>query len=491
MSAVLPKRTTHKQNTKRKLFLQLFLFCLLAAVAWNYLGRRSTQQVNPKQDFAELSNDDLLRLAESMYMPPPPLKMDSKTADTARLGRELFLDSGFSANGKISCASCHQPERSFTDGRVTSQGLSETAMNAPTLVNVNSGHWFFWNGRADSLETQATGPVEHPKEQGFSRLKVAYRLKSHYQKKYEKIFGPLPKTLPPESARPATIVNPRVSDEVAAYALATIGHSSLQKNILASARDESVQPIEIIKSLSAFGSDRRVAVEPQQNGPTLSPQEQEEINKIFINFTRAIAAFERTIHAGASPFDSFAESFSKTKNPQKSLGDAFGESELNGLRIFAGKGQCLACHSGPKFTDEQFHNIGLPAMNAKNLDVGRAQGLLMARSDPFNCKSHYFPEKKQTESCLELEYLESENVDAVGAFKTPTLRQLRHSAPYGHDGRFLTLAEVLQHYNELQQPAAVGRTEATLRPLGLTSGELKDLEAFLLSLHGSVTHLTR
>ena len=82
-------------------------------------------------------------------------------------------------------------------------------------------------------------------------------------------------------------------------------------------------------------------------------------------------------------------------------------------------------------------------------------------------------------------------MDAVGAFKTPTLRQLRHSAPYGHDGRFLTLAEVLQHYNELQQPAAVGRTEATLRPLGLTSAELKDLEAFLLSLHGNVTHLNR
>jgi cytochrome c peroxidase len=491
MSPVVPNRSTDKQNAKKKLFLQLFLFCLLAAVAWNHLGRRSTQQVNPKQTFAELSNDDLLRLTESMYMPPSRLKMDSKTAAMARLGRELFLDSGFSANGKVSCATCHQPELSFTDGKVTSEGLSQTAMNAPTLANVNRGHWFFWNGRADSLEAQATGPVEHPKEQGFSRVKVAYRLKSHYQKKYEKIFGPLPKTLPPESARPATIVNPRVSDEVAAYALATIGHSDFQKSVLASARDQSVQPIEIIKNYAASGSARRMALEPQQTGPVLSIQEQEDINKIFSNFTSAIAAFERTIHAGASPFDSFAESFAKTKNPQKSFSDAFGTSELNGLRIFAGKGQCIVCHSGPKLTDEQFHNIGLPAKNVKNLELGRAQGLLLARSDPFNCKSHYFPEKKQTESCLELEYLESENVDAVGAFKTPTLRQLRHSAPYGHDGRFLTLAEVLQHYNELQQPAAVGRTEATLRPLGLTSGELKDLEAFLFSLHGSVTHLTR
>jgi cytochrome c peroxidase len=90
-----------------------------------------------------------------------------------------------------------------------------------------------------------------------------------------------------------------------------------------------------------------------------------------------------------------------------------------------------------------------------------------------------------------LGYLESENVDSVGAFKTPTLRQLKDSAPYGHDGRFSKLEEVLQHYNELKSSAAVGREEATLRPLGLTRGELKDLEAFLLSLQGKVTHLKR
>jgi cytochrome c peroxidase len=487
----VPNRKTHQQNVRRKIFLQLGLFAVFAGIAWNYLESRSVESNPSLKNFPELSDLDLLKVAESMYLSSAQPSPDKKTAELATLGHDLFFDTGFSANGKVSCATCHRPEMSFTDGKAKSEGIAQTAKNAPTLVNTNSAHWFFWNGRADSLESQATGPVEHPGEQGFSRIKVAYRLKSHYKKNYEKLFGPLPKNLPPEDAISPAKTAPLVSDEIAAYALATLGNSDFQKEVLTSAREQGVQPIEIIKNHAAFSKDRRSNASHSQTAQSLTSKEQAEIDKIFANFVRAIAAFERTIVAAESPFDRFTEAFTKNKSSQKSLHEAFGNSELNGLRIFAGKGQCLVCHSGPKLTDEQFHNIGLPSTDAKTIDLGRAQGLLIARSDPFNCKSQFFPEKKQTESCLELGYLESENVDSVGAFKTPTLRQLKHSAPYAHDGRFLTLAEVLEHYNELQKPAAVGRTEATLRPLGLTSAELKDLEAFLLSLHGTVTHLTR
>ena len=487
----MPNRKTRQQNVRRKIFLQLGLFAVFAGIAWNYLESRSVESNPSLKNFPELSDLDLLKVAESMYLSSAQPSPDKKTAELATLGHDLFFDTGFSANGKVSCATCHRPDMSFTDGKAKSEGIAQTAKNAPTLVNTNSAHWFFWNGRADSLESQATGPVEHPGEQGFSRIKVAYRLKSRYKKNYEKLFGPLPKNLPPEDALSPAKTAPLVSDEIAAYALATLGNSDFQKEVLTSARDQGVQPIEIIKNHAAFSTDRRSNASRSQTAQALTLQEQAEIDKIFTNFVRAIAAFERTIVAAESPFDRFTEAFTKNKSSQKSLHEAFGNSELNGLRIFAGKGQCLVCHSGPKLTDEQFHNIGLPSTDAKTIDLGRAQGLLIARSDPFKCTSQYFTQKKQTESCLELGYLESENVDSVGAFKTPTLRQLKHSAPYAHDGRFLKLAEVLEHYNELQKPAAVGRTEATLRPLGLTSAELKDLEAFLLSLHGTVTHLTR
>ena len=487
----MPNRKTRQQNVRRKIFLQLGLFAVFAGIAWHYLESRSVESNPSLKNFPELSDLDLLKVAESMYLSSAQPSPDKKTAELATLGHDLFFDTGFSANGKVSCATCHRPDMSFTDGKAKSEGIAQTAKNAPTLVNLKSAHWLFWNGRADSLESQATGPVEHPGEQGFSRIKVAYRLKSRYKKNYEKLFGPIPKNLPPEDALSPAKTAPLVSDEIAAYALATLGNSDFQKEVLTSARDQGVQPIEIIKNHAAFSTDRRSNASQSQTAQALTLQEQAEIDKIFTNFVRAIAAFERTIVAAESPFDKFTEAFTKNKSTQKSLHEAFGSSELNGLRIFAGKGQCLVCHSGPKLTDEQFHNIGLPSTDAKTIDLGRAQGLLIARSDPFKCTSQYFTQKKQTESCLELGYLESENVDSVGAFKTPTLRQLKHSAPYAHDGRFLKLAEVLEHYNELQKPAAVGRTEATLRPLGLTSAELKDLEAFLLSLHGTVTHLTR
>jgi cytochrome c peroxidase len=471
----------------RKKILQLGLFSLLVLFAWKYIDRSTTPPSQPTQT-AQLSDTELAALAESLVMPSlqPP---DETTAELAKFGFQLFSDTGFSANGEVSCATCHKPELSFTDGRTKSVGLATSKMNAPTLTNVRLGHWFFWDGRADSLEAQAMGPLEHPGEQGFSRVKVAQRIKSHYQKKYEKFFGTLPKNLPTESTPTIPRVNPVVSDEIAAFALATLGSAKFQKRVLAAARDQSVQPIEIIKNHAAFNSEKRTLPTESQSSPDIDANQQRNVDIVFLNAMRAIAAFERTIYAGNSPFDRFALALIQTKNSEASLNENFQASELKGLRLFAGKGQCLVCHNGPNFTDEQFHNIGLPAADDKNMDLGRAQGLITARADPFNCNSGHFPEKKQTESCLELGYLESENVDLVGAFKTPTLRQLKDSAPYGHDGRFLTLTEVLRHYSDLNATAAVGRAEATLRPIGLSSEEIRDLEAFLLSLQGDVTHV--
>lgn len=490
MSSSSPKRKLTGVGIQSKIFLQFSIFSVVAAMTWNYFDNKSKDSANLKISFPELSEAELLAVAESLYMPPPKHIIDAKTLPLIQLGHELFFDTKFSSDDSIACASCHEPEKSFTDGKAKSQGLRETSMNAPTLANVARGHWFFWNGRADSLESQAAGPVEHPGEHGFSRVRISHRLKTTYQKKYESIFGPLPQRLPVETAKTPQKSTPLVSDEVAAFALSTLGDSSFQKSVLAMAASQGVQPIAIVKNFAAYGAPERAQATSSHDPIQMSQKEQEEVDEVFMNFARAIAAFEKTIQASNSSFDKFVERFSKTKKLQESLDKTFGPSELNGLRIFAGKGQCLVCHNGPNFTDEQFHNIGLPAIDTNTLDLGRAQGLLIARSDPFNCQSKFFPEKKQTESCLEIGYLESENVDSVGAYKTPTLRQLKHTAPFGHDGRFETLADVIRHYNDLSARPAVGRAESTLRPLGLSEQELKHLEAFLLSLHGSITHFT-
>ena len=474
----------------RKIFFQFTLFTLCLILGWAYLRESNGAAGNVRKPL-ELSDSELSAVVESLHLENSVEPVDRRSLELARLGHDFFFDPGFSSNGAISCAGCHRPELSFTDGKAQSEGIEKTRMNAPTLVNAHLLHWFFWDGRAESLETQAMGPIEHPGEHGFSRVKVAHRILNRYKKPYEKIFGPLPDKLPAIDTVVAGPSNGFISDEIAAFALATLGNSDFQKSVLQSARLQGTQPIEIIKNYAALGSDQRL-----KSVSTLSPQISEKelkiVNDIFLNVTSAIAAFERTIQSENSPFDLFAKSLKTTGDIQRSLHAQFGGKELRGLRLFVGKAQCLVCHNGPALSDQQFHNIGLPHKPGDDgINLGRSQGILVARANPFTCKNIFENDKKQTESCAELGYLETENVDFVGAFKTPTLRQLRDSAPYGHDGRFATLADVLRHYNELTTKPAVGRAEATLRPLGLTKNELNDLESFLLSLHGQVNFVRR
>lgn len=472
-----------------KIFFQFSLFALALALGWTYLGDstgESSKVIRPN----ELSDRELSAIVESLHLENPAQSLDRRSLELARIGHDFFFDPGFSSNDAISCASCHRPERSFTDGKAQSDGIAKTRMNSPTLVNVHLMHWFFWDGRAESLETQAMGPIEHPGEHGFSRVKVAHRIFNRYKKPYEKIFGPLPDKLPAIDTVVARQANGFISDEIAALALATLGNSDFQKSVLQSARRQGVQPIEIIKNYAALGSDQRPK-SVSTSSPQISESELKVVNDIFLNFTSAIAAFERTIHSENSPFDLFAKSLKTTGDIQRSLHAQFGSNELRGLRVFAGKGQCLICHNGPTLSDQQFHNIGLPSRpGERDLNLGRSQGIIIARANPFSCKNNLENDKKQTESCAELGYLETENVDLVGAFKTPTLRQLSDTAPYGHDGRFVTLADVLNHYNELTAKPAVGRAEVTLKPLGLTQSELQDLESFLISLNGKVKFLS-
>jgi len=482
-----------QHSWRTKILLLAGTLAIAAVLLWfknQYMTSTNTKPLT--RNTAPLSDEEFkaavatMRLASSEYKPAP--SDDNDDQRLVELGRSLFFDAGFSSNGQISCATCHQPDKAFTDGKATAQGLTKTTMNAPTLVNAAGGDWFFWDGRADSLEAQAMGPVENPKEHGFSRIKVAYRLKEFYRREYESIFGPLPKklpkTLPAKDAEIPTAPPEEISDAVAAYALATLGSPKLLKSILRDAQSKSTQPVAILKERSAAAVK---STSVKIIGQDTDAPETDAINMVFANYARAIAAFERTIVADNSPFDRFAERLATKNKPEDAYVDGFQAEQLRGLRLFTGRGQCTLCHQGPLFTDQQFHNIGLPTLTAETIDLGRAQGMIMARESPFNCRGKYLTQKKLTESCRELGYLESENAESVGAFKTPTLRQLGETAPFGHDGRFGRIRDVLEHYNNLGVPPAVGHTEDSLVPLRMSSQELDDLEAFLLSLNGKLS----
>lgn len=155
---------------------------------------------------------------------------------------------------------------------------------------------------------------------------------------------------------------------------------------------------------------------------------------------KAIASFQRTIVSGNSPFDRF-----ESGKDQKAISD----SAKRGLALFRGKARCAICHAGFNFTDESFHNLGVD-WDRSTIDVSR--------------------------------YEVTKNVKDIGAFKTPTLREIANTAPYMHDGRFATLDEVVDFYNKggVKNPFL----DPAIAPLNLTSEEKQDLVAFLETLSG-------
>ncbi|MGE3976704.1 MAG: cytochrome-c peroxidase [Nitrospira sp.] len=155
---------------------------------------------------------------------------------------------------------------------------------------------------------------------------------------------------------------------------------------------------------------------------------------------RAIASFQRTVLSGNSPADRF---------DQGGETGAIPEAAQRGLILFRDKARCTKCHSGFNFSDEKFHNLGI-GWDDNKVDLGR--------------------------------YMVTQNPEELGAFKTPTLREIARSAPYMHDGRFKTLQEVVDFYNKggVKNP----HQDNLIIPLELTDQEKHDLVEFLHTLNG-------
>jgi len=154
----------------------------------------------------------------------------------------------------------------------------------------------------------------------------------------------------------------------------------------------------------------------------------------------AIAAYERTIISTNSAFDKFM------------LGDAkaMDDSAQRGLNLFKNKARCMLCHNGSNFTDNHFHNTGVPQVGPMKEDLGR-----------YDVTRHEYDK---------------------GAFKTPTLRSVIESAPYMHDGAFNTLEEVVDFYDKGGN--ANPQLSALIKPLGLSPNEKTELISFLKALTG-------
>ncbi len=346
-----------------------------------------------------------------------PVSSSNRYADNlaaAKLGQQIFFDSRFSSNGKVSCASCHQPQRYFTDGRERGEGIGVTLRNTPSLLGVAYGPWKYWDGRKDSLWAQALEPLEKSNEHNISRQKVSELVQRFYAKEYTEVFSN--------------------SDETT-------------------------------KALNS----------------------KEQDTAVFVNLGKALMAYQRRLTLQAAKFDRFIDELAQGQ----ALSDTnrLSAAELAGLRLFMGKASCASCHNGPLFTNFEFHNIGAPEPDQSRVDLGRHSAIELLRNDEFNCLSSWSDAKKS--QCEELQYLKTQGPELVGAFKTPSLRNVTATAPYMQAGQLATLQAVIEHYNAPKPPfydrqQHPNRPHFDVLPLGLTEQEKGELLSFLATLQSPI-----
>jgi len=168
----------------------------------------------------ELGAAQIDRVNEMGHPGPPPPDDTNLVADdlrAAQLGHLLFFDAGLSVNGKISCATCHDPARAFTDGLALNQGLERGRRNTLSVLDAAHMRWFNWDGRFDSLWGQSHGPISHPREMGssFAQAVEHVRATPALRERYEQIFGALPAAPADGLAGETAIAN--IGKAIAAY----------------------------------------------------------------------------------------------------------------------------------------------------------------------------------------------------------------------------------------------------------------------------------
>lgn len=396
--------------------------------------------VGCRDDAAEVTFSDrtLERVTSFSPLPAPEPDPTNAVADddaAAHFGRFLFFDTRLSGNGEVSCASCHRPNHGFSVPTRLGHGIGTTPRHPPSLLNVAQHRWFDWDGKADSLWLQALRPLENPSEQGTTRTAVARLVANdgELRRAYESVFESVP-----------------------------------------SMEDEERFPPEARPRPEAPESQAHRAWE------SMAEADRTSVNRVVADVGKAIAAYERRLQTGEAPFDRFVRGIVE-EDPEARR--ALSPEAKRGLKLFVGKAGCARCHNGPNFTDETFHNLGLPDREwLRDRDLGRWRGVEAVRNSPFNATGPYSdaPESSEAE---QIRFLKR-TPEARGQFKTPSLRNVARTPPYMHGGHFDTLEEVVEFYSTLAPTVEVGHREEMLEPLGLSEGEVDEIVAFLRSLSG-------
>jgi cytochrome c peroxidase len=282
---------------------------------WNETTEKAT---DPKTGQSVTRKAVVIRVPLGLTANPPVPTENPLTVAKFVLGKQLYFDGILSSDGTISCASCHDPKRGYTDRSPVSTGIRglKGGMSAPTVFNSAYNFLQFWDGRAVSLEDQAQGPVMNPVEMfngeshAWNRAVLRVRRQEKYVKQFRAVFGTDP-------------TRDGIAKAIASYERMVLSGNSIQD------RAELAM---------------RVRAEDEGNGKfEFKARDYETVLK---------AAFAAKETAALTALGLNAEKdLDKAPSMAKSLHD--------GRTLFFGKARCSNCHVGDNFTDNQFHNLGV------------------------------------------------------------------------------------------------------------------------------------
>ncbi len=405
--------------------------------------------------FTEAEMTAIRQLGPLLAPEPDPTNRYANDPKVALFGQKLFFDPGFSGpivvgddgkngglgakgdTGKVSCRSCHLGDwlidnRSMPNG--TSLGIDWFFRNSPSLANVTYyTTQFGWVGYNDNLWGKSLIPAEFV--MGTDRSGIVHYLYKKYKTDYNALFSPpLSDSLDPGAADAARF-------PMSATPIGGAGPSGVAW-----------------KGMSAA--------------------DQDIINRAFANFGKSLAAYMRLLVSRNSAFDRYVGGDLTAINAQAK----------RGLKLFVGKAACNACHSGPTFSDEKFHNTGVPqvgahVLGAPDFDVGRFGGIDVYRDWDFKAQGPYSDDRTVKRDSIPV--AGQVDVKLKGAFRTKGIRNAAMTAPYMHTGHIATLKEVVQFYNSGGgSKDFAGTKDPLMKPLNLTDAEVDDLVAFMQSLTG-------
>ncbi|MBX2878491.1 MAG: hypothetical protein KTR32_01090 [Granulosicoccus sp.] len=193
---------------------------------------------------------------------------------------------------------------------------------------------------------------------------------------------------------------------------------------------------------------------------------------------KAIAAYNRTLVSGRTAFDQFRDHLNRGYAADQS---DYPEAAQRGLKLFLGEANCHLCHFGPNFSNAEFHDTGRPFFTGVGqVDGGRYEGIKRVRKDRYNLLGPY-SHNPAADATRKVETVTLGQVN-FGQWRTPSLRNLRYTAPYTHDGSLKTLRDVVDFYADIDPARLHSKGESILKPLDMTEQDRQDLVRFLESL---------